>query len=113
MPARAALIGLVQAIRVIKRANNHQPGTVETPEEAVVSAYQQLADTIGATVEVTLDGQIIIYTGYFKPSLQGTIDLYEPKPIEFEAAAANTERNMAICVNAGRYVEAREDKKNK
>ena len=68
MPARAA-------IRVIERAKRPLPGTVETPEEAVVSAYQQLADTIGATVEVTLDGQVVIYTGYFKPDTQGFEDL--------------------------------------
>ena len=67
MPARAAL-------RVIERANNHQPGLRETPEEAVVGAYRILADAMGATVEVTLDGQIVLYTGYYKPSLCGSED---------------------------------------
>ena len=70
MPARVAL-------RVIERANAHQPGEREVSEENVLAAYQILADAMGATLEVTLDGQVVLYTGHFKADIQGVED---PKP---------------------------------
>ena len=72
MPARSAL-------RVIEQSNNYQPGLREVPEDAVLASYQILADAMGASLEVTLDGQVVLYTGYYKPSLQRIIDLYDPK----------------------------------
>jgi hypothetical protein len=84
MPTRAAL-------RVINRHLNN----TATPQEfdadgqdAIVAAYQVLADAMGASLEVTLDGQVVLYTGHFKADLQGVedpkppveyIDLYCPK----------------------------------
>ena len=62
MPARAAL-------RVIQ-IENENPRIDCRREEAVLGAYQVLADAMGATIETTSDGQVILYTGYFKPSLQ-------------------------------------------
>ena len=104
MPANTAL-------RVIQQTfDDDAPSTcgIVSDEEAVLGAYQQLADAMSATLEVTLDGQIVLYTGYFKPSLQKVIDLYEPKPIDSAAVVTHQERNTAICVAAGRYIEARE-----
>jgi hypothetical protein len=109
MPANTAL-------RVIQRHNDSEtvfpaqgPASPYISEEdAMLGAYQQLADAMGATLEVTLDGQVVLYTGYFKPSLQGYVDLYEPKSIDSALVAAHQERNTAICVAAGRYIEARE-----
>ena len=72
MPARSAL-------RVIEQSNNHQPGLREVPEDAVLASYQILADAMGASLEVALDGQVVLCTGYYKPSLQRIIDLYDPK----------------------------------
>jgi len=72
MPSRSAL-------RVIEQHNNHQPGLREVPEDAVLASYQILADAMGASLEVTLDGQVVLYTGYFKPSLQRIVDLDDPK----------------------------------
>ena len=74
MPSRSA-------IRVIQNENDN-PRFDTRREEAVLAAYQVLADTIGACFELTLDGQVVLYTGYFKPSLQETIDLHAPKYIE-------------------------------
>jgi hypothetical protein len=112
MPANTAL-------RVIKRTFDNDDDVIAknrydafaggvSEEEAVLGAYQILADEMGATLDVTLDGQIVLYTGYFKPSLQKVIDLYEPKSIELEEVVAHRERNVAICAAAGRYIEARE-----
>ena len=73
MPTRAAL-------RVINRHLNRQPGCRELTadgQDAVVAAYQVLADAMGASLEVTLDGQVVLYTGHFKDELHGVED---PKP---------------------------------
>ena len=78
MPSRAAL-------RVIKRYNDdgqrHTTCGHTSEEEAVMGAYRTLAEEMGATIELTLDGQVILYTGYFKPSLQGYVDLYHPNTL--------------------------------
>ena len=85
MPSRAAL-------RVIQHRNNalrnHAADNFTTTDEAVMGAYQILADAMGASLEVTLDGQVVLYTGHFKSDIEGVedpkppveyIDLYCPK----------------------------------
>tara|TARA_R110000824_G_scaffold41357_1_gene123069 strand:+ start:101 stop:496 length:396 start_codon:yes stop_codon:yes gene_type:complete len=85
MPSRSAL-------RVIQRHNdaqsNHAADNFTTKEEAILGAYRTLAEEMGAMLEVDLDGQIVLYTGYFKSDLHGVedpkspveyIDLYCPK----------------------------------
>ena len=84
MPTRAAL-------RVIKRTfdnddeviaqNRYAAYGVVSEEDAVMGAYRVLAEEMGATLEVTLDGQVVLYTGYFKSNLHGVED---PKsPVEY------------------------------
>tara|TARA_R110002110_G_scaffold83804_2_gene217569 strand:+ start:190 stop:492 length:303 start_codon:yes stop_codon:yes gene_type:complete len=85
MPSRSAL-------RVIKRTFDNDDEVIArnrdavyggvSEEEAVMGAYRTLAEEMGATLEVTLDGQVVIYTGYFKPSLPVYVNLYEPGYIE-------------------------------
>jgi hypothetical protein len=78
MPTRAAL-------RVIQSNNEHtQAGNVSLPskEAAVMGAYQVLADAMGASLEVTLDGQVVLYTGHFKSDVEGVEDLKTPQGFE-------------------------------
>jgi hypothetical protein len=81
MPARAALRVIQRTLdnddEVIAQNRNAAYGGV-SEEEAVLGAYQVLADVIGASIEITLDGQIVIYTGYFKPSLHAARDASVP-----------------------------------
>tara|TARA_R110000824_G_scaffold3750_4_gene17862 strand:- start:473 stop:796 length:324 start_codon:yes stop_codon:yes gene_type:complete len=81
MPSRSAL-------RVIKRTFDNDDETIAqnrsaarggvSEEEAVMGAYRTLADEMGASLEVTLDGQVVLYTGYFKPDLHGVEDPMPP-----------------------------------
>ena len=97
MPSRAAL-------RVIKRTFDNDDEVIAqnrnaawggaSEEEAVMGAYRTLAEEMGATLEVTLDGQVVLYTGYFKPSLQGYVDLYGPKYIEARDLTPEEEATM-------------------
>jgi hypothetical protein len=81
MPTRAAL-------RVIQHRNNalrnHAADNFTTTDEAVMGAYQVLADAMGASLEVTLDGQVVLYTNHFKPSAQqvGYIEARDLTPEE-------------------------------
>lgn len=67
MPTRAAL-------RVIQHRNNalrnHAADNFTTTDEAVLGAYRVLAEATGATLELDSDGQVVLYTGFFKPSAQ-------------------------------------------
>ena len=118
MPTRAAL-------RVIQHRNNalrnHAADNFTTTDEAVLGAYQILADAIGASLEVTLDGQVVLYTGHFKADLQGVevpktpqpFNLYAPKvqqdmsTPEARAAAQREDAELAEGFR-GRIVNARE-----
>jgi len=84
MPSRAAL-------RVIKRTFDNDDEVIArnrdaayggvNEEEAVLGAYRTLAEEMGATFEITLDGQVVLYTGYFKSDLHCVED---PKsPVEY------------------------------
>jgi len=89
MPTRAAL-------RVINRHLTRKPGCRELTsnlQDAVVAAYQVLADAMGATLEVTLDGQVVLYTGHFKSDVEGVED---PKtPEYFDLHAPKTQRDLS------------------
>jgi hypothetical protein len=83
MPTRAAL-------RVINRHLNN----TATPQEfdadgqdAIVAAYQVLADAMGASLEVTLDGQVVLYTGHFTPDIHGVEAPKTPQPFNLYAPA--------------------------
>ena len=81
MPTRAAL-------RVINRHLNRQPGCRELTadgQDAAVAAYQVLADAMGASLEVTLDGQVVLYTGHFKTDIEGVEDPKTPQPFNLYA----------------------------
>tara|TARA_R110000824_G_scaffold8737_5_gene39698 strand:- start:10270 stop:10608 length:339 start_codon:yes stop_codon:yes gene_type:complete len=112
MPSRSAL-------RIIKRTFDNDDETIAryrnatwggvSEEEAVMGAYRTLADEMGASLEVTLDGQVVLYTGYFKPDLHGVedpkppaeyIDLYRPNYIE---ASAPTTEELLRRVGEGNY----------
>jgi hypothetical protein len=83
MPTRAAL-------RVINRHINREPGCRELTadgQDAVVAAYQVVADAMGASLEVTLDGQVVLYTGHFTPDIHGVEDLKTPQPFNLYAPA--------------------------
>jgi len=84
MPSRAAL-------RVIQHRNNalrnHAADNFTTTDEAVMGAYQILADAMGASLEVTLDGQVVLYTGHFKGDVEGVEDLKTPQPFNLYAPA--------------------------
>jgi len=89
MPTRAAL-------RVINRHLNRQPGCRELTadgQDAVVAAYQVLADAMGASLEVTLDGQVVLYTGHFKADLHGVEDPKTPQP--FNLYAPENQRDLS------------------
>jgi hypothetical protein len=92
MPARSAL-------RVIQRHNNNEDNTTSgfvSDEDAVLGAYQVLADTMGASLEVTLDGQVVLYTGYFKPSAQKVeyIEARDPTPEDLTSEDYSAEQQL-------------------
>ena len=100
MPTRSAL-------RVIEQDNNHQPGDRAVPEETVLAAYQVLADACGASIEITLDGQVVLYTGYFRQSGDAPVIHQVLPTTDAAVTAAYAQRAALVEQTDALYVPAR------
>ena len=99
MPTRSAL-------RVIEQSNNHQPGDRAVPEETVLAAYQVLADACGASLEITLDGQIVLYTGCFRQSSDAPV-IHQVLPTTDAAVTAAYAQRAGTAWTVAPYIPVR------